>query len=152
MECVRAATDSGTRNHVPPMEATEDPSRMACWIGARAASGQAPIPFISLMKCPIWYADCRGGREEADSVEMSSPRSCFRGRISAMLTRRTMLLACAGAGALFALQSRQAHAAASSTVRTPVNFDVPRGACDCHVHVFDPAQFPYFSGRVYTPP
>jgi predicted TIM-barrel fold metal-dependent hydrolase len=69
-----------------------------------------------------------------------------------MLTRRTMLLACAGAGALFALQSRQAHAAASSTVKTPVNFDVPRGACDCHVHVFDPARFPYFSGRVYTPP
>jgi len=29
---------------------------------------------------------------------------------------------------------------------------VPRGACDCHVHVFDPARFPYFSGRVYTPP
>jgi hypothetical protein len=69
-----------------------------------------------------------------------------------MLTRRSMLLACAGAGALFALQNRQAHAAASSTVKTPVNFDVPRGACDCHVHVFDPARFPYFSGRVYTPP
>jgi predicted TIM-barrel fold metal-dependent hydrolase len=29
---------------------------------------------------------------------------------------------------------------------------VPRGACDCHVHVFDPARFPYFGGRVYTPP
>lgn len=69
-----------------------------------------------------------------------------------MLTRRSMLLASAGAGALFALRSRQAHAAAPSTVKTPVNFDVPRGACDCHVHVFDPARFPYFSGRVYTPP
>jgi hypothetical protein len=64
----------GTRNHVPPMEATSDPSRMACRIAARATSGQVPIPLISLMKCSIWYADCRGASEEADSVEMSSPR------------------------------------------------------------------------------
>ena len=69
-----------------------------------------------------------------------------------MLTRRTMLLASAAAGALLTLRSGDAHAAAASTVKTPVNFDVPRGACDCHVHVFDPARFPYFSGRVYTPP
>src|SRR3954465_6598760 len=35
---------------------------------------------------------------------------------------------------------------------TPVNFDVPAGACDCHTHIHgDPAKFPYFSGRVYTP-
>src|SRR5262249_44978953 len=40
-----------------------------------------------------------------------------------------------------------------STVRTPVDFDVPRGACDCHVHVFsDPAKFPFAPERVYTPP
>jgi predicted TIM-barrel fold metal-dependent hydrolase len=33
-----------------------------------------------------------------------------------------------------------------------VNFDVPAGACDCHTHIHgDPAVFPYFSGRVYTP-
>ena len=39
------------------------------------------------------------------------------------------------------------------TVRTPVAFEVPRGACDCHVHVHpDPARFPFWSGRVYTPP
>jgi predicted TIM-barrel fold metal-dependent hydrolase len=69
-----------------------------------------------------------------------------------MLTRRTMLLTSAGAGALFALRSGVARAATPSTVKTPVDFDVPRGACDCHVHVFDPARFPYFGGRVYTPP
>jgi predicted TIM-barrel fold metal-dependent hydrolase len=28
---------------------------------------------------------------------------------------------------------------------------VPNGACDCHVHVFDPARFPYASDRTYTP-
>ena len=35
---------------------------------------------------------------------------------------------------------------------TPVNFDVPAGACDCHTHIHsDPARFPLFAGRVYTP-
>jgi predicted TIM-barrel fold metal-dependent hydrolase len=33
-----------------------------------------------------------------------------------------------------------------------VNFDVPAGAVDCHTHIHgDPAKFPFFSGRVYTP-
>ena len=37
--------------------------------------------------------------------------------------------------------------------RTPVTFDVPAGACDCHVHVIpDPARFPFAPARVYTPP
>jgi predicted TIM-barrel fold metal-dependent hydrolase len=40
----------------------------------------------------------------------------------------------------------------ASTVRTAVDFDIPNGACDCHVHVFDPARFPYDKGRIYTPP
>src|SRR5262249_47478067 len=66
----------------------------------------------------------------------------------AMATRRTMLFASAAAGASLALRTGDVHAVAPSTVRTPVDFDVPRGACDCHVHVFDPARFPYFSGRV----
>jgi predicted TIM-barrel fold metal-dependent hydrolase len=35
---------------------------------------------------------------------------------------------------------------------TPVAFDVPPGACDCHTHIHgDPATFPFFPGRVYTP-
>jgi predicted TIM-barrel fold metal-dependent hydrolase len=35
---------------------------------------------------------------------------------------------------------------------TPVNFDVPADACDCHTHIHgDPRRFPYFAGRVYTP-
>jgi predicted TIM-barrel fold metal-dependent hydrolase len=35
---------------------------------------------------------------------------------------------------------------------TPVNFDVPAGACDCHTHIHgDPEKFPFFPGRVYTP-
>lgn len=39
-----------------------------------------------------------------------------------------------------------------SAARTTVGFEVPRGGCDCHVHVFgDPARFPYAEKRVYTP-
>jgi predicted TIM-barrel fold metal-dependent hydrolase len=35
---------------------------------------------------------------------------------------------------------------------TPVSFEVPRGACDCHTHVFcDPHNFAFWSGRTYTP-
>jgi predicted TIM-barrel fold metal-dependent hydrolase len=35
---------------------------------------------------------------------------------------------------------------------TPVNFEVPEGACDCHTHIHgDVEKFPFFAGRVYTP-
>jgi predicted TIM-barrel fold metal-dependent hydrolase len=35
---------------------------------------------------------------------------------------------------------------------TPVNFEVPPGACDCHTHIHpDPEKFPFFDKRVYTP-
>lgn len=30
-------------------------------------------------------------------------------------------------------------------------FEVPPGACDCHVHVFAPDRFPYAAKRTYTP-
>ena len=37
-------------------------------------------------------------------------------------------------------------------VHTPPAFDLPRNACDCHVHIFGPAdQFPFSSKRLYTP-
>lgn len=35
---------------------------------------------------------------------------------------------------------------------TPVNFEVPAGACDCHTHIHgDPEKFPFAPGRAYTP-
>ena len=35
---------------------------------------------------------------------------------------------------------------------TPVQFEIPERACDCHVHVFgDPSQFPFAASRTYTP-
>ena len=44
------------------------------------------------------------------------------------------------------------HPARASQPSTPVDFDVPADACDCHTHIHGaPATFPYFAGRVYTP-
>src|ERR1700730_18222119 len=49
------------------------------------------------------------------------------------------------------MRNRTALATASQP-STPVNFDVPVGACDCHTHIHgDPAKFPFFPGRVYSP-
>lgn len=46
-----------------------------------------------------------------------------------------------------------AHARQASARPTPVAFDVPANACDCHVHVFgDPQRFPFVASRAYTPP
>lgn len=44
------------------------------------------------------------------------------------------------------------RAETAPTVKTPADFHIPQGACDCHVHVFDPIRFPYANGRLYTPP
>jgi len=69
-----------------------------------------------------------------------------------MLSRRECLVL-AGSAAALSLGSNAARAAEAPTVRTPADFQVPPGGCDCHVHVFpDPAQFPFWSGRIYTPP
>jgi predicted TIM-barrel fold metal-dependent hydrolase len=60
-----------------------------------------------------------------------------------MLTRREVLIAAAAGRAMFAKASQPA---------TPVNFAVPAHACDCHTHmVGDPARFPLFPGRTFTP-
>ena len=66
-----------------------------------------------------------------------------------MLTRRSMMLASIAAGVI--MNNRNVHAKAAQP-STPVNFDVPAGACDCHTHIHgDPQKFPFFTGRVYTP-
>ena len=71
-----------------------------------------------------------------------------------MLSRRqTLAYAAIGGFALTNRPGRAAADAAAPTVKTPVRFQVPPGACDCHVHVIpDPAKFPFWSGRAYTPP
>ncbi len=66
-----------------------------------------------------------------------------------MTTRRDILLGALAAGAL----TRAATAFANpSQPATKITFPIPPGACDCHTHIHgDPAKFPWFEGRVYTP-
>jgi len=57
-----------------------------------------------------------------------------------MISRRELLLQMA------------ALLATAPQPRTPINFAVPPGACDCHTHIFgDPQRFPMTPSRVYTP-
>jgi len=66
-----------------------------------------------------------------------------------VITRRTFLKnALLTAGLARAIPHALAKAAQP---RTAVNFEVPAGGCDCHVHVFDPEHFAYSPARVYTP-
>ncbi len=66
-----------------------------------------------------------------------------------MLNRRNLLLASVAAGVTMSSRTVLATAAQPST---PVNFDVPAGAVDSHTHIHgDPAKFPFFAGRTYTP-
>ena len=66
-----------------------------------------------------------------------------------MLQRREFVMGTLAAGAL--MHARLSHAKAVQQV-SKVNFAVPAGACDCHTHIHgDPAKFPWFAGRTYTP-
>jgi predicted TIM-barrel fold metal-dependent hydrolase len=66
-----------------------------------------------------------------------------------MLTRRDALAGALAAGAL--TDTRRGFARASQPA-TPVDFEVPPDACDCHTHIIgDPANFPLWPGRTYTP-
>jgi predicted TIM-barrel fold metal-dependent hydrolase len=56
------------------------------------------------------------------------------------------------AGAAALLRPITAAFATASQPRTPVDFDVPAGACDCHIHIIgDAGRFPFAASRAYTP-
>ena len=64
-----------------------------------------------------------------------------------MLTRREVLIG----GATLAVFPGSLLAKASQPA-TPVSFEVPANACDCHTHIHgDMREFPMFAGRIYTP-
>ena len=69
-----------------------------------------------------------------------------------MRTRRQVLYGLGAAGASILALRTSALGSSPAIARTAVDFDMPSGACDCHVHIFDPARFPYAAKRVYTPP
>lgn len=65
------------------------------------------------------------------------------------MTRRDLLMGAGAAAGIAATGWREA----SASQMTAVDFALPPGACDCHVHVTgDPARFPMAPNRVYTPP
>jgi predicted TIM-barrel fold metal-dependent hydrolase len=67
-----------------------------------------------------------------------------------MITRRAFIKTTALAAGLARCVPRAWAKAAQPG--TPVDFDVPADACDCHVHIFgDPQRFPFSPARVYTP-
>jgi predicted TIM-barrel fold metal-dependent hydrolase len=67
-----------------------------------------------------------------------------------MISRREVLsvLSAGAAGLVWKVSGLCAKA---SQPMTEINFDVPPGSCDCHVHIFDPQQFPFVAARGYTP-
>src|SRR5580765_5014216 len=68
-----------------------------------------------------------------------------------MLSRRDLLVGAVSGAAVFARRAAVLRAAASQPA-TPVAFDIPPGACDCHTHIFgDARRFPFAADRVYTP-
>jgi predicted TIM-barrel fold metal-dependent hydrolase len=69
-----------------------------------------------------------------------------------MLSRREILIGAGVAGAAALVRRLTTVFASASQPSTPVNFEVPPGACDCHTHIFgDPRRFPFAASRVYTP-
>uniref|UniRef100_B0T6L9 Amidohydrolase 2 n=1 Tax=Caulobacter sp. (strain K31) TaxID=366602 RepID=B0T6L9_CAUSK len=69
-----------------------------------------------------------------------------------MITRRDTLALAPGLGAASLLDSQILDPSALTNNRR-VGFPMPADACDCHTHVFlDPAEHPFWSGRLYTPP
>src|SRR6476469_8572360 len=69
-----------------------------------------------------------------------------------MVTRREVLISGLAAGVTGWLGGGERLFAKSAQPSTKVSFDVPAGACDCHVHIFgDPQRYPFFSCSVYTP-
>jgi predicted TIM-barrel fold metal-dependent hydrolase len=69
-----------------------------------------------------------------------------------MVSRRDVLVGATAAGVSALLRRTTAVLASASQPATPVRFDVPAGACDCHTHIFgDPRRFPFTPARTYTP-
>ena len=69
-----------------------------------------------------------------------------------MLSRRDILVGTGLAGIAALARPFRNVLASAAQPKTPVNFKVPAGACDCHTHIFgDPQKYSFASPRVYTP-
>ena len=69
-----------------------------------------------------------------------------------MFNRRELLRGFGAAGVSVSAFHGGIVRAAMPANSTVPSFDVLPGSCDCHVHVFDTAKFPFVEKRTYTPP
>jgi predicted TIM-barrel fold metal-dependent hydrolase len=70
-----------------------------------------------------------------------------------MLTRRRVLTAGALGASMVAVTHLMRDSAAGPKPKATVTFDIPRGACDTHVHIIPkPEEFRMSPDRDYTPP
>jgi 2-pyrone-4,6-dicarboxylate lactonase len=67
------------------------------------------------------------------------------------MIQRRKLIAVATSSAALGIAGLPSRSQERHTMTEP-GFRLPLHATDCHSHIFDPARFPYASGRRYTPP
>ena len=116
-----------------------------CFLGQWDNVGSGRL-FLYYARC--WITLLR--RTQASSIDRPHYRwpSGVMERLKYITRRQALFLS--GAAAL-SFRMSGAHAVPPAP-RMPIDFDMPPGACDCHVHVIgDPGLFPMASGRVYTP-
>jgi D-galactarolactone isomerase len=71
-----------------------------------------------------------------------------------MMERRTFIKGAslaALATASIAIRTSHAQQVPNSSGTAPPKLKAPAGACDCHMHIFDPARFPPLTDRPVTP-
>src|SRR5204863_10059562 len=115
-----------------------------------ATPGTACVRHRGDRRPPCWYARHMRSRRNvlfSPEVQISRPKNSTREK--PMLTRCSVMLVSIAAG--MTMPDRLIFATAAQP-STPVNFDVPPGACDCHSHIHsDPETFHFFPRRVYIP-
>jgi hypothetical protein len=84
---------------------------------------------------------------------VDQPAGPGRPEVTAEISRRAFMTAaaCVVATPVFMSLFGGTAMAKTASQTTPPRFDVPPGACDCHVHVLEPARFPYIPNRRSTP-
>ena len=75
----------------------------------------------------------------------------FNRRAALEFATMSVIASVSGASSAQAPSGTKAPSDVSVTHIHPPAVPLPHRTCDCHVHVFDPARFPYVMERTYTP-
>src|SRR6266852_3837625 len=109
-------------------------------------AGAAGLPYTaSGGRMPMGQIDCGHARGQVPDILIEIKTN----RGGKMLTRRNFVTGAIVTGVLMPNLPGQAKA---SQPATPVNFEIPPHACDCHTHFYgDVNQFPLSPQHLYTP-